>query len=397
VTGANLAIAMLFGLLLPVIPGNYAMAGSLLFGLALCSVGLVFAGVAAVTAQLTEYSRGASAMAVLVFGAAYVLRAIGDVTGNVLSWLSPIGWAQATRIFVDERWFPLLFSAGFTVLLIGTAFALLNRRDVAAGLIPQKPGPENASGFLSHPVGFALRQQLGSIVGWSIGLTVLGIAFGSIGGEIEEFIVENPQLADYLAAGDISLLEAFIGLVMLIMALLATGFAIQSAMRARNEEMEGRAEPVLATAVPRTLWFGSYLLISMAGSVVILLAGGIALGGMAAADQRDYGLLIGTLGAALTYIPVIWMVIGFVSALFGLMPRLLALPWLVLIYGAFVGLFGDQVQLPGWMFQISPFEHVPALPGGPVEAWSSAIIMALAILLLALGQYSFRRRDLEMS
>lgn len=398
VLGANLVIAGLFATLLPIMPGDYPVAGSLAFGLALGSVGLVFAGVAALTAQLTEYGRGASSMAVTVLGVAYLLRAIGDINRGFLSWLSPIGWAQATRAFVDEQWFPLGLVIGLAGVLTASAFTLLNRRDVAAGIVPQKPGPANASAFTSHPVGFVLRQQAGSIIGWAVGLVILGIAFGSLASEIEEFIAENPQLAEFMAAADdVSLLKSFLGLVMLIMALLTSGFAISSAMRARQEEGEGRAEPILATSISRRAWLASYLLVSVLGSGAILLAGGLSLGVMAAIDQDDVGLLTGALGAVVAFLPAVWLLVGLIATLFGMMPRLLALPWLVLIYGFFVGLFGEQVQLPGWMFQLSPFEHVPDMPAAQFAVIPFGVMLLLAGFFLLIGLQAFRRRDLEMS
>lgn len=59
--------------------------GSALFGAAVGAVGLVLAGVASVTAQLTEHARAASSMAGLVLAAAFVVRATGDVSVEGLS------------------------------------------------------------------------------------------------------------------------------------------------------------------------------------------------------------------------------------------------------------------------------------------------------------------------
>src|SRR5207253_956502 len=71
-------------------------AGSFAFGLAWASVGIAFAAVAAVTAQITRSARAAIAMAVSVLGVTYVLRAVGDTAGDRgagwLRWLSPVGW-----------------------------------------------------------------------------------------------------------------------------------------------------------------------------------------------------------------------------------------------------------------------------------------------------------------
>ena len=58
--------------------------------------GVVFAGVAAIAAQLAESSRTAIGMACAVVAATYALRAVGDVETSLswLTWLSPQGWAN---------------------------------------------------------------------------------------------------------------------------------------------------------------------------------------------------------------------------------------------------------------------------------------------------------------
>src|SRR5699024_8062960 len=75
---------------------GYAAAGSVLIGTATGLTGMVFAGIAAVTSQLTEFSRTATGTAGIVLAIAFVLRALGDmvaVGGSTLSWASPLGWA----------------------------------------------------------------------------------------------------------------------------------------------------------------------------------------------------------------------------------------------------------------------------------------------------------------
>ncbi len=397
VVAVNLLIAGLFAGLLPVIPGDYSVHGALAFGLGLAAVGIVFAGIGAVTSQLSEFGRGASGMAVLALGAFYLVRAVGDVQDNVLRWFSPFGWAQATRPFVDERWWPLFIALGVAVLVIGAAFLLINRRDVGAGIYPEKPGPATAGARLTNPVGFALNQQRGGLIGWTAGVAIIGFAFGSLIGDIEAFVEDNPQLEEFMGTGEATLMDGFLGLVVMVMAFMATGFAVGSAMRPRSQETDGLAEPMLTTGLPRQRWLGGYLLVSMLGSAVILLAGSAALGAVAALDQDDLSLFTGSLGAGLAYLPAIWLIVGLVAALFGALPRLLVIPWIVLIFGVFIGLFGDMLEVPGWAQAISPFDHVPELPGGSVELWPIAALASIAMLLVALGQYAFRLRDLEMS
>ena len=102
--------------------GDLAAADSFAVGLGLGLTGLVFAGVATVTAQLTEHARSASSLAMAVVGAAFLLRAIGDASqrgGNFVSWLSPLAWTQQMRPFVDLRWWPLLLPVAVTAAAVG--------------------------------------------------------------------------------------------------------------------------------------------------------------------------------------------------------------------------------------------------------------------------------------
>ena len=77
-------------------------------GMAAAGVGVVFAAIAAVGAQVFSTARAANAVAAAALGVAFVLRAAGDVTGTVthggvvvesrwISWLSPYGWGQQVR------------------------------------------------------------------------------------------------------------------------------------------------------------------------------------------------------------------------------------------------------------------------------------------------------------
>lgn len=72
-----------------------AVADSLAAGLGLTALGWLFTGTALVAAQLTASSRAMYGIAGAFIAVAYLLRAVGDVTGEFWSWLSPIGWYQA--------------------------------------------------------------------------------------------------------------------------------------------------------------------------------------------------------------------------------------------------------------------------------------------------------------
>lgn len=90
---------------------GYGAAGAITLAGSLTAVGLVFVGVATVAAEVAGNARSALAIAGVALGAAFVLRAVGDVGDSGWRWLSPIGWAQASRAFAGERWWPLALAA----------------------------------------------------------------------------------------------------------------------------------------------------------------------------------------------------------------------------------------------------------------------------------------------
>ncbi|MCI2237011.1 hypothetical protein MO973_41100 [Paenibacillus sp. TRM 82003] len=154
---ANLAIAAVLlaaVLLAALLVNDLALPDSAAIAAGAAVVGLVLGSLAAVTAQLSEHARTASGTAGGLLGLAYVLRGVGDAAqpgGSTLSWMSPIGWAQQTRAFVDLRWWPLLVGVGVAALLLTASFGLVGHRDVGAGLLPARRGRPAASRDCSAP------------------------------------------------------------------------------------------------------------------------------------------------------------------------------------------------------------------------------------------------------
>ena len=220
---------------------------------------------ALLAAQLTACTRAVYGIAGAAIGVAYVLRAIGDVGNGVLSWLSPIGWSQAMHAYSGERWWPALLLVAATTVTAGAAYAVFARRDVGAGIWPARPGPARAPVGLRGSLGLAWRLQRGSLLAWAAGLFVGGIAYGSIGDDVDE-----PDRRLRLRAGRVrrrrpDLVDSFYATAALMLALIGTGFAISSALRPRGEENDGQVESLLATALPRSRWLASHLVITVRG------------------------------------------------------------------------------------------------------------------------------------
>ncbi|HEX6230936.1 MAG TPA: ABC transporter permease [Actinomycetota bacterium] len=401
VVGANLAL----GALIAVGLGSLGMEdvgwrSSWLFGAALVSIGVVFAAVAAVTAQVNEHARGAGGLAGVAFAAVYLVRAAGDmreIGGGLLSWLSPIGWAQQTRAYVDDRWWPLLPSVALAAMLVVVALRLSTSRDFGAGLVQPRPGPAAGSRLLSSPLGLAWRQHRTAVMWWGVAMFVFGLGYGALAGEVERFVEDlSDVVQDWLTEiGGRTVIESWMAVLALMVAVTVTVFAVLVVLRPRSEETAGRAEPVLATAVSRTGWLGSHVAVALAGSALLLLVAGLGLGITASAALSDPGVLPRMVGATLVYLPAVWLTVGLGVALIGLAPRATALVWIVIAYAGLIGMFADLLGLPDWTVDLSPFGHVPLLPAVAMR-WAPMLVLgAIAAGLTALGLSGFRRRDLS--
>lgn len=393
VAGMSLAVGALTTLVL--LAQGLPRTGAMVFGTSFVLTGLFFGGLALLVAQLTENTRvvyGATGAAV---GAAFAVRAIGDIGYGTVSWLSPIGVAQKARPWAGERWWPFLpLVAAIGVLLLATD-VVAARRDLGKGVIEPRRGSPAASARLGHPLGLAARLQRGGLVGWGLGVLVTGIAYGSIAPNIDAFVRDNKTLAELFAGpGGASLTDSYLATSFRIMALLGSGFAIQSVLRLRSEETSFRAEPVLATPVSRRRWASSHLTIAVAGSVVMLVVAGLATG-------LSYGLVGGDLSivprdasAALVYAPAMWVLIGLTMALIGLTPRASGVAWGILGVCFLIGFLGSVLRLPHWLERASPFERVPRLPAEHLSVLPLVVITAIAAGLTLAGLAGLRSRDL---
>ena len=394
---ANLALALLMAVALANSGiESVDLGSSLLFGMALAAVGWVFAGVAVVTVQMTEHTRGASGMALAVLGMAYALRAVGDLSADALTWLSPLGWAQETRAYVDDRWWPLLPAVALAAALVVTGSMLSRRRDVGAGLRPPRPGPPHASERLGTPLGHALRLQRASLLGWTIALSLLGAMYGSVLGVAEDLLAEVEGLDAVLpdiAGADLT--ASFVATILSVLAMIASIQAVQSVLRLSTEETSGRAEVVLATAVSRARWAAGHLVASLGGGALALLAAAVGLGLAGAMTTGDGGLLLRVVGAGLAHVPAVWVTAAVAMALVGLLPRAAVLSWAVVGYGFFVVYLGGFIGLPEWMANLSPFGHVPAVPAAEPRLVPLVVLVVLAAALVAAGLAGLRRRDVR--
>jgi ABC-2 type transport system permease protein len=408
VVSANAVLGAAATLILMV--SGLPVGGSVLTGAALAGVGASFAGVAAVAAQVSQSARGANAIGTVVVGVAFLLRAVGDAFGTLAdsgvevvsawpSWLSPIGWGQQMRPYGADRPWVLLLFVGTTIASVGIAFLLTRHRDVGAGMVPVRAGPATASRWLTSPAGLAWRIHRGALLGWGVGLVVMGAAIGGISDEVEDLLETSDDLAALIGemgVGD-ALLDLYIAFALAALAYATAAYLVQSLLRVRGEEVAGHAEPVLATAVGRYRFLGVHVAWSTGGTAVLLLLLGLAGGVTAGLVAGQWGQRLGDwILAAAVHFPAVLVLGGVVVAAHGWLPRFCApLAWSALIGSLVIGQFGGLLDLPQAVINLSPFSHVPALPAEELRLLPLILLLGVAMLLYLIGFLGWRHRDLE--
>jgi ABC-2 type transport system permease protein len=370
---------------------------ALLYGASVAALGLVFAGIALCTAQVFTHARSSTGAALALFGVAYVVRGAGDVQGNGLVWLSPIGWSQATHATgADASWWPLVVPLVATALLVALAVRLQGLRDLGAGLVAGRPGNAHAPRSLSGAFGLALRTQRGLFAGWVVGLFVLGAVYGSLTQGVEDLARDNPTLEEFFrAAGQGSLVDSFLSTMLLVLALLAAACAVSSALRLSTEEASGRLESLLATGLSRSRWMLGTLTITLLGSAAVLLAGGLGLGSTYALATSDLGELPRVAGLQLVYLPAVLVPAALAALVNGWRPGWGRVAWAVLAVWFVLGYLGGLLHAPEWLVRSSPFTRTPAVPADALTWGAPALIAAVAVLLVAGGVLGLRRRDVS--
>lgn len=314
---------------------------------------------------------------------------------------------ENVRAFAAERWWVLLLLAAATAVQAGAAYALAGRRDLGMSFLPSRPGP--AEGRLGTAGALAWRLQRGSVLGWGAGFLIAGVVFGGMADGAADLVGDNDRTREIIermggqggqggqggsggAGAQVAqgaLTDAFLATMTGMFGMVAALYAVSSVLRLSGEESGRRAEPLLANAVGRLRWAGGHLAVAFGGSALILLLAGLGLG---LGHGREPGAAI---GAALAQLPAVWLIGALAALLYGAVPQYAAAAWAVAGGVLALGWIGPALNLPQAALNLSPFAHLPRLPGAQaMDPAPLLVLTVLAVALTAAGLGALRRRDM---
>lgn len=370
--------------------------GSLLYGAAMGAIGIFFAALTSLFAQLTSNARATIGYSFSFLIAAYIVRGIGDVGYELLSLISPLGLVLRTQVYVNNYCWPVFIILASSVLIFALSLYLNSIRDLGAGFIQTRPGRARASRLLLSPLGLAFRLQKNSIIAWTLGMLILGVSYGSILGDLEGFINSSELIRQMIPeiAGK-GMTESFITMLMTILSILGTIPVLLFILRLKGEEKKGRTEQILAAAVSRKSLLASFAAIGLMAIPLIQLMSVLGLWSSAAFVMEDPLSFSTIIKLGLVHLPAMLFMAALAVVLIGFLPGLTGLVWLYLGYSFFVVYMGEMLKLPNWLEKLSPFGYIPQLPLEGADIARLSIMAGLAIALIVAGFIGYRQRDIQ--
>jgi ABC-2 type transport system permease protein len=391
-TAAILATSVLFatGLTLSGVPAS----GAILYSAALGLLAFVFAGFAALLAQLVPHTRGVYTGSLIALAAAYVLRGVGDTTTGWLSWLSPLGWAEKTAPFGDQRWWALALPAVAGVAFGGAAVWLAARRDIGSALLRSGAGTARVTMLGRRPIGFAVWVHRPATVGWLAGGMLLTGMMGALARQFLDAVNGNAALGEAMGISGDRPLDGFIAVTQLYLAVLGAGYVIQAIGTLRSEEAEGRLETRLTGTLSRARWLAAHGAVVAAGLLLIVACSSVLLALTTAWSIGNPDEIGAVVRSGLDYLPAEMVFAGLALAMFGLWPRGFGLAWAAYAGATFIAFLGPGLRLAPWVLDLAPTTHVGNPPLATVDTNDLAALAAVAIALALVGFVAVRRRDI---
>lgn len=408
--GANVIAGILMFVVFASIP-ELDKVGSAYFAAALAMTGIFFAGVSAITVQLSDYRRGANLLAISVLALSFIIRGVGDVMGDInadglgvtaswVTWLSPLGWANQVLPYYDNNPLPLLLLLVGFIALSAVGYFILSKRDIGSSIFESKPGPARAKASLLRTGGLARRLQRPGLIAWGAGAVLMGAMMGVMVNDFRSTFEENELFQEFFVTSEAtaSFGEMMISAMFPLIGAMMAGYAVSALAKMQDEEGSGRLEFLVSTTLSRTRWLFTHVKTIIIGVFVTLGLMGLsgAIGYYAATAEPEVGFGDVVL-AGLSSVPATLLFIAVVLLIFAVYGRFVkTFAWAFYAYCALIGSFAGIFSWPAWTTNLSPFTHTPAIPASDVDVVPLVIMTALAIVIGAMATILFNRRNLQL-
>lgn len=379
---------------------------SLLFAVAVVAGAAMFAAVGAVASEVMPTRARAAGLSAGIFGAAFMLRALGDATSSAhwLVYLSPLGWVEQLHPLTGAQPLWLVPISGLVAVCV-VATVLLADRDLGTSLLPDKATAKPRTTLLGSPLSFALRLSWASIAAWLTATVVAALLYGSLAKSTGQDFASSSTLRKFtghlthVAQQQLQLAgtRVFTGIVFLILMTLIMAYVASAIGRVREEEAEGYLDNLVVRRVSRLRWLSGRAGLILAVLVTAGILGGVAFWAPAASQHAGltfHELLLAGINSAAPAA----LLLGIGVLVLGFAPRLTSIVcWGILAWAFLLDMLGSAIKVNHWLMDTSLLYH-PALAPAANPNWRIAgtyLVVGCAAALL--GAWRFTQRDLQSS
>lgn len=369
---------------------------SFLFGASIGMAGVMGAGIALIMAQIMPASSAATGSSLGIIGLLYIIRAATDVSNVDLSMWNPLGWIYLTYPFTENNWHLLVYALIFSLLLIGIAFALEGSRDMGAGYLPEREGKARAKRSLLSVRGLFIKLNRGVVIGWLIAFAALGVAYGSIYGDMQTFLESSEIVSQMFTEAGASIEASFTSTIMMVMIGMVAILPIAIVNKLYTEESSSRLSQLVTTRVTRAKFYWTTVGLAVIASFVGVVLSAGSLGATALAVMEE-GASIGMtdfLISGFNLLPAVLFYTGLAALALGWVPQLGKVVYIYLIYSFLLSYFGGILDLPEGFTNTAIQNWFPQLPLEDFDAPVFISITLISVALMVLGYLGYKRRDL---
>ena len=214
---------------------------------------------------------------------------------------------------------------------------------------------------------------------------------------ITDMITVNPQFVNLIIqlGGKAGLIDSYFTMMLAFLGEVFAFYAILATLKLQSQESKKYSEMVLTSSVSRIQWAANNLIFAVLAPALVLITFSLSMGlsyGLITLNLSDITIRI--VGAALAYLPAIWLFTGISMALFGLKPRLASLSWVALAVVVVIDLLGEFFDINQWILNISPFTQVPHLLAGDTIEAPIILLLVVAVILILMGVLGYQHRDI---
>lgn len=375
------------------------LTGNLLFALSILVAGLVFQSLALVSSQVASEGSGATMLSFGFLGIAFLSRILLDMEQEDLQILSPLSWGGAVQPYGENNWLPIavgFISAGLLTLL---SFYLAGKRDIGAGLLPQRAGRARGSTFLCDPITLRWKMNWKQVSVFGVAVAVFGMMFGSLLEAIND-LAENPIMAQILGGGsdalETELVKGLVTLLVLLFSVVILLPGIQIFYQIKKDQLSGSLELFYPTGVSRGRVFLGHFIVGLV-SMVLLLGISILSIWLGAevfkAPNLDFELYLKSFANMLPYVLLVYCIAVCIYVFF---QRGTGLMYGYVGFSFFALLTGEMFDLPDWLNKLALFGFVEKVPYSEMDWQNWSVMLGVALLLFLIGFLGYRKKDLRV-